>query len=135
MAVIIGVDALVPPTTISPGAWKLSNTRTPVAGLATAATSFWVLLGQPPGGSKRCHDGLTWFEQPEAVPRVPLADPQTDSVQPRPLVVFRSVVPPTDVTYCRLAGNVGPYPRSPDAKLMTLPGWLKKWLKWPSPRN
>ncbi len=82
MAVIMGVDALVPPTTILPGAWKLSNTRTPVAGLATAATSFCVRLVQPPGGSKRCHDGLDWFEQPEAVPRLRVADPHTDSVQP-----------------------------------------------------
>src|SRR5258708_39992844 len=110
MAVTIGVDTLVPPTTIMPGKWKLSNTRTPVAGLATAAMSFWVLIGQPPGGSNSCHDGLARFEQPEPVPRMAVADPHTDSVQPRPPGVRRSVLPPMAGTGGRLSGNVEPNP-------------------------
>src|SRR5579859_439081 len=105
----------------------------PVAGFASAATSFCVRFVQAPvkPTSTSCQDGLARnFEQPDAVP--PFAsdtEPQTVSVQPRPLLACLSVVPPTEVTYWKAAGNVGPYPRSPDAKSMTSPGWLKYRVK------
>src|SRR6266567_3492363 len=134
MPVMIGVDALVPPTSTAPGTWKVSYTSTPVFGSASAAASFCVLVWQPlvKWTSTRCQDGLaSKTEQPEAVPFLGLLAlvPQTDSVHPRPLLACRSAVPPTDVTNCRSAGKLGPKPRSPDAKLITWPGWLKKWLK------
>src|SRR6266849_1831022 len=131
---MIGVAALVPPTSTGPGRWKVSETITPRFGLASADTSFCVRLGEAPAKptSTSCHDGLAEnVEQPEAVPPVFLllcCVPQTDSVQPRPLLAWCSDVPPIDVTYCRSAGKVGPKPKpkSPDAKSITRPGWLKK---------
>src|SRR5215469_8205227 len=132
---MIGVAALVPPTAMcGSGVPKESYTATPVLGSATAATSFSVLVRQPPEGLKStsCHDGLASpFEQPDAVPGAcAVLAPQTVSDQPRPPLACTSRVPPTEVTNCRSAGKVGPKPASPEAKAMTRPGWLKKWLKW-----
>ena len=88
---------------------------TPVAGLASAATSFSVRFGQPSGPMStglRCHDGLAVSgEQPDPVPPVAAGSvlPQAVSVQCRePEDARRSVVPPTDVTYCRAAGYTVP---------------------------
>src|SRR5215475_4553331 len=102
---MIGVDALVPPTSIQPGAPNVSRTTTPVAGSATAATSFKVRLWQR-FMSESCHDGLASpLEHPEAVPSVALVR-QTDSAQPRPPARCLRCVPPMEVTYCSDAGNV-----------------------------
>src|SRR5437773_3759628 len=87
IAATIGDDALVPPTTVhSP--W--TNTATPVAGSATAAMSDAVRIGQC---VSFCHAGFAMYaEQPEPAPF------HAVSVQPRALVAFFRLVPPTAIT-------------------------------------
>src|SRR5215467_3636835 len=99
---MIGADALVPPYTVQPEAPKVWNTATPVAGSATADTSasarrlqFVVTV---------CQLGLAiMLEQPDPVPSVEEVF-HTTSLQPRELLAWVRLVPPTAVMNCEVAG-------------------------------
>src|SRR6266496_878711 len=115
---MIGADTLVPPNWNHgpPETPKVSNTATPVDGLATALTSATVRSEQP---VSVCQVGFAYtLEQP-----LPAPD-QAVSVQPRALVERVSVVPPTAVTCGEEAGNSTPKPESPELTVIACPGWL-----------
>src|ERR1700744_1407382 len=98
MAASIGEEALVPPTSFHPPSpLEVSYTATPVAGSASAATSFAIRLEQPGARpSAVCQDGCgSKPEQPDPVPS-PAAVFQTDSLQPREFEAVLSLVPPTE---------------------------------------
>src|SRR5262249_4426489 len=83
----------------------------------TALTSATVRRVQP---VSCCQVGLaTTAEQPLPAPF------HTVSVQPRPPVAVRRLVPPTAVTNRDAAGNSTPKPASPELAVIAMPGWLK----------
>src|SRR5215831_13608345 len=98
MPATIGVDALVPPTTIQPPEPALYTAR-PVEGSPTAATSEVARLVQPVF-TPLCQLGLEMLFEHELPPEL-----HAPSLQPRELVVdFTSFVPPTPTTYCEVLG-------------------------------
>src|SRR5690348_8639108 len=122
-----GAPTLVPPTLcIRFFCPKLSMTRTPVAGSATAETSAPARLAQlvvifPCWTACACQGGiLNRVLQPPPAPSLAFVF-QAVSV-PSGL----SVVPPTLTTLGQFAGfSTSGLPESPELAVMTTPGWLK----------
>src|SRR5579884_952712 len=105
---MIGEDALVPPTWTPPGSPKVSNTKTPVFGSATAETSETAFLLQFVR-LDTCQDGLvTNLLQPPPAPSVELV------FQSVSLPLEFSVVPPPPITVWQTAGYSTPRPPSPE---------------------